>query len=98
MTQPGETTGYTQGDHVKALEAHRTRHDRPLVQYVVANQSDFGTQVITRYHQSGSAPVKVGDKLAGYEYLVGDYAVQDLGRVRHDADSLAKKIFELYIG
>jgi len=98
MTQPGETIGYTQGDHIRAIEAHQKDHKHRLFDYVVVNESDLGSQVVTRYKKFGSAPVAIGERLPDYRYICDDFAVQDLGRVRHDADLLAKRIFGNYMG
>ncbi|MGL6292848.1 gluconeogenesis factor YvcK family protein [Eubacterium aggregans] len=97
MTQPGETTGYSQADHIEAIEAHCFFKERPLFQYIVANDGDLGTKAITRYHKSGAALVKIGKILPEYDYLLGDYAIQDMGRVRHDADELARQVFQVYL-
>lgn len=37
MTQPGETDGYTQEDHIRAIEAHLDQTEGRLFDYVVAN-------------------------------------------------------------
>ena len=98
MTQPGETIGYSQTDHIRAIEKHQRFYDaaHPLFSYVIANQSDFDKNIIKRYQQMGSRPVTMGNKLDGYTYIVDEFAVQEGGKVRHDADYLAQKIFKLY--
>lgn len=100
MTQPGETIGYTQEDHVRAIEKHQRFYnpDQPLFNYIIANESDFGTQVITRYQHIGAQPVRLGKRIPGYRYIVDNFAIQDFGKVRHDADLLAQKIFNIYLG
>lgn len=97
MTQPGETKDYTQEDHIRALEAHCTLSDQPIFQYAVVNEGSFEAPVLKRYEKYGSSPVAMGSVLPHYRYLVGNYAAQDDGRVRHDADVLAKRIFQVYI-
>lgn len=97
MTQPGETTGYTHADHIAAIEKHCHKKDRKLFQYILASDSDYGTQVMARYHRVGAEPVKCGSISSDYQVITGDFAIQDLGCVRHDADALAKAIFENYM-
>lgn len=100
MTQPGETIGYTQRDHLQAIEKHQHLLDpeHPLFDDVIMNQSDFGSQVITRYQHIGSKPVAIGEKIPYYHYICDDFAIQDYGKVRHDADLLTKRIFKIYMG
>lgn len=98
MTQPGETIGYSQNDHVRAIETHQRFYDaaHPIFQYIIANQSDFEQEIIMRYQQMGSRPVTLGEKVPEYTYITDEFAVQENGKVRHDADYLAQKIFKLY--
>ena len=97
MTQPGETTGYTQEDHIRAIIKHCRIKDNPLFKYVVANNGEFGTQALLRYKEHGAVPVEIGRKIENYQYTCGNYIVQDMGKVRHDADEVAKRIFEIYM-
>ena len=97
MTQPGETTGFTQADHVRAIEKHRHTTDGKIFDTITASISDYGTQVIARYQSTGAGPVRIGNILPGYRYLTDDFAIQDMGRVRHHADLLAKCIFSDYM-
>lgn len=94
MTQPGETKGFTQADHLAAIKAHRHCDYGQLIESVVANRSDFGSQVMARYSRVGAEPVLIGETLPMYRYIIDDFAIQDLGRVRHHADFLARRIFE----
>ena len=98
MTQPGETIGYSQNDHIRAIEKHQRFYDaaHPIFNFIIANQSDFDKEIIMRYQQMGSRPVTLGESIPEYHYIIDEFAVQEGGKVRHDADYLAQKIFKLY--
>src|SRR3712207_3200644 len=55
MTQPGETTGFTLSDHLRALE----RHVGPVVTDVLVHSGELSEELIARYHAEGAAPVEV---------------------------------------
>jgi uncharacterized cofD-like protein len=86
-TQPGETDGYTCGDHVRALEGHG---GQGLFDVVVSNQ-----------HCDAKLPPGVDWVLAETE-LDEDHAVyradliDSLHPWRHDAEKLAQVIMDLY--
>jgi len=54
MTQPGETTGFTAKDHLRALSAYI---DLRCFDFVVLNTQPVPTQLLTQYAQEGSVPV-----------------------------------------
>lgn len=97
MTQPGESSGYTQEDHIRAIEAHLDQDEGRLFDYVVANTGNLPRSIEEKYQKCNAETVKIGTPIAGYEYLLGDYVTMESGYVRHDADLLAKRIFETYI-
>lgn len=41
--------------------------------------------------------VKIISPLEQYAYILDDYVIMENGFVRHDADLLARRIFETYI-
>jgi uncharacterized cofD-like protein len=94
MTQPGETTGFTVSDHLRALE----RHVGPVVTDVLVHSGELSEELIARYHAEGAAPVEVdregierlGIQLREAELLSGS---PETG-VRHDPDRLAEEVCE----
>ncbi len=99
MMQPGETLGYTQADHLLAIE-HQQRHggQGALFDYVIANDGVLDKAMAVRYRKIGSRQVLVGEHLPAYEYICDNFVIQKDRKVRHDADRLAKQIFEIYMG
>ena len=99
MMQPGETIGYTQADHIRALEAHQQiKNKGPLFDNVVVNDGTLSAEMLKQYAKIGSKPVKIGQELLPYRYIKDNFVVQKDKHVRHDADLLAKRIFEVYMG
>lgn len=99
MMQPGETTGYTQADHLRAIEhQRRSGGQRALFDYVIANNGALDKTLAERYRKIGSRQVLVGEQLSPYEYICDNFVIQKDRKVRHDADRLAKQIFEIYMG
>ncbi|WP_195270115.1 gluconeogenesis factor YvcK family protein [Eubacterium sp. 1001713B170207_170306_E7] len=97
MTQPGETDGYTQYDHVRAIEAHQKIKERRLFQYCVFNSGDLPDYVARQYEKYNSEKVAIGEMLPEYQYVTDDFIIVENGRIRHDADLLARRIFEAYV-
>lgn len=93
MTQPGETTGYSLTDHVRALSDHcpglRLSH-------ILANGTPIPAETLARYQDEGSLPVTLD---AGDD-LPCPVAVEDLllpgPFVRHDGVRTAKALLELF--
>ena len=54
MTQPGETTGYTASDHLRAILQHTTPE---LVDYVLVNTAAIEPALLQRYQAEGAEPV-----------------------------------------
>ncbi|MBC3887332.1 uridine diphosphate-N-acetylglucosamine-binding protein YvcK [Acetobacterium paludosum] len=97
MTQPGETSGYTQEDHIRAIEAHMDQNEGHLFDYVVANKGTLPRSIEEKYNKYDANVVQIGNPINGYEYILDDYVTMENGYVRHDADLLAKRIFETYL-
>lgn len=98
MTQPGESTGMTHADHIRALENHQQREDRKLFHYAVLNNGVLPKSVSETYQKYGSTKVEMGELDDKYEYIMDDFILTQNGKVRHDADLLARRIFETYVG
>jgi uncharacterized cofD-like protein len=86
-TQPGETTGYTAGDHVRAIEKYLGER--------------FFDVVITNSQHKGPLPEGIG-WVTAEPGLDNDYAVYSSNLVdaetpsHHDSDKLAQSILDLY--
>ncbi|MGN0954551.1 gluconeogenesis factor YvcK family protein [Dialister sp.] len=59
MTQPGETTGYTVGDHLKALIDHI---GGGVVDFVLANNGTPSQEVLKKYEKAHAYPVTIDRK------------------------------------
>jgi uncharacterized cofD-like protein len=94
MTQPGETTGFTVSDHLRALE----RHVGPVVTDVLVHSGELSKDLIARYRAEGAAPVEVDqekiEKL-GVRLREADLLSERLeAGVRHDPERLAEEVCE----
>ncbi len=94
MTQPGETTGFSVSDHLRALE----RHVGPVVTDVLVHSGGLAEAVTARYHTEGASPVEVDreeiEKLGvrlREAHLLSEGA--EAG-VRHDPVRLAEEVCE----
>lgn len=74
MTQPGETTGYTVGDHLKALMDHI---GGGVIDFVLANDGVPKEEVLKKYEKVHAFPVEIDRK-----------KVQSLGVTLIEADLL----------
>lgn len=97
MTQPGETDGYSLEDHIRAIEAHLDPSEGRLFDYVVANTGSLPPSIAEKYRKCQADSVDTGPPLSHYHYLPDDYVVMEKGFVRHNADLLARRIFETYL-
>jgi uncharacterized cofD-like protein len=91
MTQPGETTGYSVADHVRAIYEHTGER---LFHSVVVNRASAPAHVLRRYRKQGAEPVDPSfDELRsmGLQYIAGDL-LQPGGVIRHDQRRLATLI------
>lgn len=55
MTQPGETTGYSLADHVRAIYDHA---GRSLFHAIIWNRTPAPVEVLRRYRREGAEPVQ----------------------------------------
>jgi len=89
MTQPGETTGYTVSDHIRAVVAHS--HPR-VFEYVVVNTEALSPVVRERYAKEGAEPVLLDEaatKARDYSIVKAQLLAAD-EYVRHDPVRLAR--------
>ncbi|MGD9475476.1 MAG: uridine diphosphate-N-acetylglucosamine-binding protein YvcK [Eubacteriaceae bacterium] len=99
MTQPGETTGFSQEDHVRAIVDHLDPDEGRLFDYIMANTGCLPVSIEEKYGKCDAQTVFLDQEpLAGYSYIYDDFVTMENGYVRHDADLLAKRIFETYLG
>lgn len=96
MTQPGETTGYSVADHVRAIYQHA---GTGLFDSIVLNTGAAPAHVLRRYRKEGAAPVdpSIGELDAmGVQHVAGNL-LQRGGVIRHDQHRLAKLILNQYV-
>ena len=96
MTQEGETEGYTNADHIRAI----FQHSRPgLFSLCLVNQSTIPPQALDRYAQEGAEPLRY-DKAAcaelGVELVSRPVSTVRDGLVRHDPELLSAALLELH--
>lgn len=94
MTQPGETTGFTLSEHLRALMAHVG----PVITDVLVHSGDLPRELVARYAVEEAAPVEVDREAVerlGVRLREADLLSDDVGAsIRHDADRLAKAVCE----
>jgi uncharacterized cofD-like protein len=96
MTQPGETTGYSVADHVRAIYEHTGKN---LFHSIVVNRISAPARVLRRYRREGAEPVDPSfDELRGMglQYIAANL-LQRGGVIRHDQRRLAKLILDHYV-
>ena len=97
MTQPGETDGYSAGDHIRALEEHA---GRKLLDMVVVNSGSIDRELLERYEMDGSRPVDVdGERIrSGIKVISQDLVSRQGEFLRHDSMKLGRLITKLTPG
>ena len=94
MTEPGETTGYTASDHLKALLRHG---GEGLIDLALINNEPVPPHLVEAYAREGAAPVKADlDAVTalGITPLAEPLIVKN-GLVRHDAQELSRILLGL---
>jgi len=90
MTEPGETDGYSLGDHLRVIREH-TGFD--LFDYVLVNRAPLSAAAVAQYASEGARviPVRGADATVSRGRVVtADLAtVTDAGQIRHDPTALA---------
>lgn len=95
MTQPGETEGYTVGDHIEAIYSHV---GRPIIDVCVANNGKIQPDILKKYQNDDSHPVIIDSqviKKQGVRLLERNLIKIRKELIRHDSDLLAQTIMEL---
>jgi uncharacterized cofD-like protein len=96
MTQPGETSGFTLGDHIRAIRRHT---GRKFIDWVVLNTGTIAPEMMRRYRTKGAEPV-IGDtrELARLGLrCVGADLVDEHAAVRHNSQRLAALLLERFV-
>jgi uncharacterized cofD-like protein len=92
MTQPGETVGFTLGDHLRAI----AEHVGPIVTDVLVNSAMLTDQALARYREDGAAPVEIDSgecERLGIRMHEAPLLPVALGKeVRHDPNRVAEAI------
>lgn len=94
MTQPGETTGYSASDHVKAVVEHAGKR---LFSYVLVNKEVPSIRLLEKYHREGAELVSPDVDIIremGYRPITGNF-ISQTEVVRHDPQKLAQAILRL---
>jgi uncharacterized cofD-like protein len=94
MTQPGETDGYTAGDHLDALHRHGLAG---IVDAILVNDRPVSAPMVRSYERFGSGPVVVDDdrlKALGVKVVRAPVAAES-DVVRHDSERLAQALVRL---
>ena len=94
MTQPGETTGYSVSDHLRALADHAG----PVVTDVLVHAGELPGELVARYEAEAAGPVEVDREeieVLGVRVHEANVLSDDVGAsVRHDPDRLAREVCE----
>jgi 2-phospho-L-lactate transferase/gluconeogenesis factor (CofD/UPF0052 family) len=92
MTQPGETTGFTVSDHLRAL----AKHIGLVVTDVLVHSGELPRELVARYAAEGAAQCKLDREeigRLGVRLREADLFLDQVGPiVRHNADRLAKEV------
>lgn len=94
MTQPGETAGYTVGDHVQAIVDHV---GTGVIDIVLANDSSFQDVVLQKYAKVGASPVEVDKERLeslGVRVIKADLMSSE-DRAVHNSDRLGKVVMDV---
>jgi uncharacterized cofD-like protein len=96
MTQPGETTGYTATDHVRAIYEHAGGR---IFDWVVMNHQLISPRLLKRYRADGAEPVRASVKELQDLGLrcVFDDLVEEAAVVRHNTQRLARLLLEEFV-
>ena len=95
MTQPGETTGYTVGDHLKALVDHI---GGGVVDFVLANNGTPSPEVLRKYEKVHAFPVTIDRKKVeslGASLIEADLLGPNRGAVQ-DTEVLSNEIIRIH--
>lgn len=95
MTQPGETTGYTVADHVRALIEHA---GPDLFKYVIMNSAPLPLSVARKYEEEGSTWIQPATReLARMGFVPVAVPLVDKAELaRHAPDRLAEAVMGIF--
>ena len=96
MTQPGETDGFSQADHLAAIARH-TERDEMLFDTMIQNTGSLSQKLLDKYRTFGQEQVAPIDSWPGLTILSDDLISMQKMQIRHDADEAAKLLFEDYM-
>ncbi|WP_175073676.1 YvcK family protein [Terribacillus sp. AE2B 122] len=95
MTQYGETTGYTAGDHIQAIHDHI---GADIVSTIVVNNSSIEQDIRENYAEEHAEPV-IYDisrlKSLGLKVIEADIIDHDQLKLRHDTHKIAKLLYAM---
>lgn len=94
MTQPGETTGYTAYDHIKAVYDHIGSQ---IFDHIIVNKNGSRKDLLEKYAEQGAYPVEDDiEKLNKLNInIVEGKLIQAGDYIRHDPHKLAEVLVEL---
>lgn len=93
MTKWGETHGYNASDFVREVLRYAPG---VTLDYVICNNKHGSNELLARYADERSYPVKVDEGIAGLaKKIVVNDLIQEPQLIRHDSSKLAKVIMDL---
>lgn len=89
MSQPGETTGYSLEDHVRAIEDHA---QAKIIDIVVSFSDILHQKTLNRYLEQCSEPIRI--KESEHDYIIKECQILTFneGYIHHDSNRL-KEVF-----
>lgn len=93
VTQPGETNGFSLGDHLRALHTYAPSL---RLDVVLANSEPLPPEVAARYRAAGAEPVALEEVSGVHVEARRLLKVTPEGTVRHDPQRLAQALWELW--
>lgn len=96
MTQEGETEGYTNADHIRAIFEHSAEG---LFSLCLVNNAPISSEILERYAVEGAEPLRYDREACaalGVELVAHPVSSIRNGLVRHDPDLLAAALVELH--
>ncbi len=92
MSQPGETTGYSLEDHVRALNEHAKAE---IVDIVVTYKDVLHQKTLDRYLDVMATPVKIKEENHNYEIKAYELLTFNQGYIHHDSQKLKEVFIEI---
>jgi uncharacterized cofD-like protein len=96
MTQPGETSGLSLADHVRAIRQHTGER---ILDWVVLNNHTIEPGILRRYRAKGSEPVRMDTREVERMGLrcLSEHLLEVHSVIRHDSKRLASLLLERFI-